>query len=85
MIGGMVESPLSMTLSAHIVIALGNFDWVDLDTPLFMAEHPFLGGIEFDRGLVEISEGPGLGISIDEDFDGFGGQNWTPVWQGERP
>ena len=41
MIGGMVESPLSMTLSAHLVRGLGSFDWVDLDTPLFMKEHPF--------------------------------------------
>lgn len=84
MIGGMVESPLSMTLSAHMVIALGNFDWVDLDTPLFMAEHPFCGGIEFDRGVVKINEGPGLGISVDDDFIGFGSPKWTSVWQGER-
>jgi L-alanine-DL-glutamate epimerase-like enolase superfamily enzyme len=44
MIGGMVESLLAMTMSAHVAAGLGGFRFVDLDTPMFMAENPFTGG-----------------------------------------
>ncbi len=84
MIGGMVESPLSMTLSAHLVRGLGSFDWVDLDTPLFMKEHPFMGGIQFDSGAVQLSAEPGLGISLNPNFAGWADSEWIPVWQREK-
>jgi L-alanine-DL-glutamate epimerase-like enolase superfamily enzyme len=83
MIGGMVESPLSMTLSAHLAKALGGFDWVDLDTPLFMQEHPFEGGIQIEGGIVHLGEQPGLGITVTDRHDGFRDENWNPVWQGK--
>jgi L-alanine-DL-glutamate epimerase-like enolase superfamily enzyme len=38
MIGGMVESDIAMGLSAAIAAGGGGFRWIDLDTPLFMAE-----------------------------------------------
>jgi L-alanine-DL-glutamate epimerase-like enolase superfamily enzyme len=44
MIGGNVESMLAMTMSAHFAAGLGGFEFVDLDTPMFMAENPFDGG-----------------------------------------
>jgi L-alanine-DL-glutamate epimerase-like enolase superfamily enzyme len=44
MIGGMVESILAMTTSACFAAGLGGFSYVDLDTPMFMAENPFSGG-----------------------------------------
>jgi L-Ala-D/L-Glu epimerase len=44
MIGGMVESVLAMSVSAHLAAGLGGFTHIDLDTPLFIAEHPFSGG-----------------------------------------
>jgi len=44
MIGGMVETRLAMGTSASIAAGLGGFAFVDLDTPLFMAEDPFDGG-----------------------------------------
>ena len=44
MIGGMVESLLAMTVSAHFAAGLGGFSYVDLDTPMWIAEHPFKGG-----------------------------------------
>ncbi|MGB1661327.1 MAG: dipeptide epimerase [Planctomycetota bacterium] len=84
MIGGMVESPLSMTLSAHLVRGLGSFDWVDLDTPLFMKEHPFKGGIQFDSSIVQLKTDPGLGISLNPDFEGWASSEWIPVWQREK-
>jgi L-alanine-DL-glutamate epimerase-like enolase superfamily enzyme len=44
MIGGMVETVLAMTMSAHFAAGLGGFEFVDLDTPMFMAEQPLRGG-----------------------------------------
>jgi L-Ala-D/L-Glu epimerase len=38
MIGGMVESDVSMTCSLHVLQALGGAEIVDLDTPFFMHE-----------------------------------------------
>lgn len=46
MIGGMMESNLSMTASAHVAAGLGCFDFIDLDTPFFIkgevARNPYL-------------------------------------------
>lgn len=44
MIGGMVEARLAMGTSACLAAGLGGFAFVDLDTPLFLAEDPFEGG-----------------------------------------
>lgn len=44
MIGGNVESILAMSMSAHFAAGQGGFSFVDLDTPMFMAENPFAGG-----------------------------------------
>jgi len=44
MIGGMVESKLSMTVSACLAAGLGGFSFVDLDTPWFLQNAPFTGG-----------------------------------------
>jgi L-alanine-DL-glutamate epimerase-like enolase superfamily enzyme len=44
MVGGMVESVMAMSTSASLAAGQGGFQWVDLDTPLFMAENPLEGG-----------------------------------------
>ena len=63
MIGGMVETVLAMTTSACFAAGLGGFSFVDLDTPLFLAENPFEGGF-VQRGprleLAAISAGHGV-------------------------
>jgi L-Ala-D/L-Glu epimerase len=63
MIGGMVESMLAMTASACFAAGLGGFSFVDLDTPMFLAENPFDGGF-VQRGpalsLEEIRAGHGV-------------------------
>ena len=41
MIGGMVETRLAMGTSACIAAGVGGFAFIDLDTPLFLAEDPF--------------------------------------------
>jgi L-alanine-DL-glutamate epimerase-like enolase superfamily enzyme len=44
MIGGLVETRLAMGTSACLAAGLGGFAFVDLDTPLFLADDPFEGG-----------------------------------------
>jgi hypothetical protein len=44
MIGGMVEARLAMGTSACLAAGFGGFAFIDLDTPLFLAEDPFEGG-----------------------------------------
>lgn len=54
MIGGMVESILAMTTSACFAAGLGGFSFVDLDTPMFMAENPFIGGFVQHGGMLDV-------------------------------
>ncbi|MCX5678023.1 MAG: dipeptide epimerase [Candidatus Omnitrophica bacterium] len=62
MIGGMMESALAMTCSAHIASGLGFIDYVDLDTPFFLKDkhkHKFLSRSgEYDLSRVK----SGIGI-----------------------
>lgn len=55
MIGGMVESILAMTVSAHFAAGQGGFSIVDLDTPMFMAEQPFSGGFVQHAGHLSVA------------------------------
>lgn len=55
MIGGMVESILAMTTSACFAAGLGGFDFVDLDTPLFMDESPLEGGFIYTGGRIDLA------------------------------
>lgn len=54
MIGGMVESILAMTVSACFAAGQGGFQFVDLDTPMFLAENPFEGGFRQAGGLLTL-------------------------------
>ena len=40
MIGGMVETRLGIGFAAHFAAGVGGFDWIDLDTPLLLADDP---------------------------------------------
>ena len=48
MIGGMVETRLAMGFSAHLAAGTGAFQWIDLDTPMLLAEDPVLHGYTAD-------------------------------------
>ncbi len=56
MIGGMMESNLAMTASAHLAAGLGCFDFIDLDTPFFIkgavARNPYLSS----NGVYDLSK-----------------------------
>ncbi|HTM46291.1 MAG TPA: dipeptide epimerase [Polyangiaceae bacterium] len=54
MVGGMVESDLAMGVSACLAAGMGGFDWVDLDTPLFMKHAPTRGGVLRSGNRIEI-------------------------------
>jgi L-alanine-DL-glutamate epimerase-like enolase superfamily enzyme len=51
MIGAMIESRLAIAAAAHLAAGLGGFSFIDLDTPMLLAEDPFTGGYE-QRGCV---------------------------------
>jgi L-alanine-DL-glutamate epimerase-like enolase superfamily enzyme len=55
MIGGMVESRLAMSFSAHLASGLGGFDFIDLDTPMFITDDPFEGGFAQDGDILDIT------------------------------
>lgn len=55
MIGGMVESILAMTFSAHMAAGFGGLAFVDLDTPMFIREHPFTGGFTQNGGQLDVA------------------------------
>jgi L-alanine-DL-glutamate epimerase-like enolase superfamily enzyme len=55
MIGGMVESPLAMSVSACLAGGIGGFSFVDLDTPLFMKNVETEGGFGQDGPRLDVS------------------------------
>ncbi|HET9953076.1 MAG TPA: dipeptide epimerase [Polyangiaceae bacterium] len=62
MIGGMVETEISMSTSACLAAGVGGFQFVDLDTPCFMAARPLEGGFrqrgsDLDLSQIELGHG----------------------------
>lgn len=63
MVGAMIESRLAIAAAAHLVAGLGGFSFIDLDTPMLLAEDPFTGGYEQHGGVYDLScVKSGLGI-----------------------
>ena len=62
MIGGMVETRLSMGTSLALVAGLGIIENLDLDTPLLMASDPMEGGYRYEGPTIHLSDEPGLGM-----------------------
>lgn len=63
MIGAMMESRLAIAAAAHLAAGLGGFTFIDLDTPMLLAEDPFTGGYEQRGGIYDVSGvKSGLGI-----------------------
>lgn len=64
MIGGMMESSLAMTASAHLAAGLGCFSYIDLDTPFFIREHVARNPYLSSRGVYDLRGIPeGIGIT----------------------
>jgi L-alanine-DL-glutamate epimerase-like enolase superfamily enzyme len=63
MIGAMIESRLATSAAAHFVAGLGGFRYIDLDTPMLLADDPFVGGYEQRGGVYDVSGvESGLGV-----------------------
>ena len=63
MIGAMMESRLAISAAAHFVAGLGGFRYIDLDTPMLLADDPFIGGYEQRGGVYDVSVArSGLGV-----------------------
>ncbi|MEZ4227660.1 MAG: dipeptide epimerase [Polyangiaceae bacterium] len=54
MMGGMVESRLAMGTAASIAAGHGGFDFIDLDTPLWLAEDPCSEGYTQSGPIIEV-------------------------------
>ncbi|HTV17502.1 MAG TPA: dipeptide epimerase [Polyangiaceae bacterium] len=70
MIGGMLESSLAMSASACFAAGLGGFEFVDLDTPLFMSSSPFVGGFALSADQIDvavITRGHGVVLASERD------------------
>jgi L-alanine-DL-glutamate epimerase-like enolase superfamily enzyme len=63
MIGAMIESRLAISAATHFVAGPGVFRFIDLDTPMLLADDPFTGGYEQRGGIYDVSAvKSGLGI-----------------------
>ncbi len=63
MMGAMIESRLAIAAATHFAAGLGGFTFIDLDTPMLLAEDPFTGGYRQEGGRYDVSDvKSGLGI-----------------------
>jgi o-succinylbenzoate synthase len=65
MIGGMVETRIAMGCSFALVLGLGGFDLLDLDTPLLLASDPVKGGYRYAGPRLQPWPGPGLDLEVE--------------------
>lgn len=80
MIGCFAESRMGLTAAAHLAIARPNICFIDLDSAYDLKIDPIVGGGSFsetDGGRIYISDEPGLGAALDEDFIENG--HWATV------
>ncbi|HXS18633.1 MAG TPA: dipeptide epimerase [Polyangiaceae bacterium] len=65
MVGGMVETEMSMTTSACLAAGVGGVDFVDLDTPLLLGPRPLRGGFIQTGPKLDLSRlDPGHGVEF---------------------
>jgi len=63
MIGGMVETEVAMSASLHLACGTGLVDWLDLDTPFFIAERVTKNSPwQAANATLSLPSGPGLGL-----------------------
>lgn len=65
--GGLTESKLGLTASAHLFNYLNIDTPVDLNGPMFLSDDPVEKGPEIDHGTVKLPRTSGIGCSIDVD------------------
>lgn len=70
MCGGMVETRVGMTASAHLAVALGNVRYCDLDTAFLLARDPMRGGYTVlgDSPSPNLAIGSEPGLAVDAEY-----------------
>lgn len=68
MIGGMAETRLGVTASAHLGCSDDVFQYFDLDAHVGHTVDPIEGGIEIVGGRVRLGDAPGLGARPSESY-----------------
>ena len=63
MIGGMIETRVAMGCSFSMVLGLGGFEVLDLDTPLLLANDPVTGGYRYEGPRLQPWSRPGLDMT----------------------
>jgi L-alanine-DL-glutamate epimerase-like enolase superfamily enzyme len=64
-----MESRLGMSAFAHLALSSSIVKFCDFDTALMYTEDPVIGGITYHaKGLIKVSDTPGLGACIDENW-----------------
>ncbi|MCC2639690.1 MAG: putative Muconate cycloisomerase [Nitrospira sp.] len=69
MIGGMVETRIAMGCSFSLVLGLGGFDVLDLDTPLLLSADPIMGGYRYSGPILRPWRGAGLDMQVSRPSD----------------
>jgi L-alanine-DL-glutamate epimerase-like enolase superfamily enzyme len=64
MIGGMIETRIAMSCSFSLVLGLGGFDVLDLDTSLLLANDPVSDGYQYESSRLQPWSGPGLDMKV---------------------
>jgi L-alanine-DL-glutamate epimerase-like enolase superfamily enzyme len=65
MIGGMLETRISMGCSFSLILGLGGFEVLDLDTPLLLVSDPVTGGYRYEGSRLQPWSGPGLAMNVE--------------------
>ncbi len=72
MIGSMLEGPISLLAAVHFGLSQQNISMADLDSPLYLQEHPLLQPFHLHHDMIKVDENIGLGIdAIMESLDLF--------------
>ncbi len=61
MIGSMLEGPISLLAAAHFALSQ-DISMADLDSPLYLKEHPLLEAFHMKKDTIKLNEEFGLGL-----------------------
>lgn len=64
MIGSMLEGPISLLAAVHFGLSQHNVSMADLDSPLYLQEHPLLQPFHLEHDLIKVDSNIGLGIDV---------------------
>jgi L-alanine-DL-glutamate epimerase-like enolase superfamily enzyme len=69
MLGGMLESRIALTAKVHFAMAHENIRFYDLDTCLIgHKEDPVTGGVSYRGMKLILTDEPGIGADVAEDY-----------------